>query len=248
RMIFLIVGICFIGVFILAAVQMFLSSQMLKWDIRTVEKKLGKVKRVSENLKVMDKNQGKIKQLSQQIDDLLKVRPDFAVPLKDMAKALPEEIVLSKCVLTANKIELEGSVFADYEEASQSIADFKKKLAKTGFFSNVAVPTIELEEISPELSSGGGEEGLRLTQGKNREFKLSAEIVNVPKTAVVETNPPGAKETKTEMPEKVAGSNDSISDYKPTSDAANAKPVFGKNRPILSADKTGRKVKKRKLE
>ena len=175
RMIFLIIGICFISIFILAAVQMFLSNQMVKWDIRSVEKKLGKVKRVSENLKMMDKNQGKIKQLSQQIEELFKSRPDFHPLLDKLAKAVPEEIVLTKCVLTANKLELEGSVFADYEDASGIIEIFKKEIAGSGYFSNVTVPPLELEEISPVLNSNEGSE-LRLTQQKNRNFKLSSDI------------------------------------------------------------------------
>jgi len=181
RMILLIIGFCLIGVFLLAGGQLFLSNQMVKWNIRAVEKKLSKVKRVSEDLKVMDQYQAKIKQLSQQIDDLIKSRPDFNLPLNDLAKALPEEIILNKCLFTANKIELEASMFADYEEANKFISDFKNKLAKTGYFSNITVPAIELEAISPELSSGGGQEKLRLTQPKDRNFKLSADVA-VPKT------------------------------------------------------------------
>jgi type IV pilus assembly protein PilM len=182
RMIFLIIGISLISVFVLAGVQMFLSNQMVKWNIRAVEKKLSKVKRVSEDLKVMAQYQGKIEELSKQIGKLVQSRPDFAQALKELAKVMPEEIVLSKCVLTGNKIELEASLFADYENADKIIAAFKKSLAKTGFFSNVIVPVIELEEISPVLNQGGGQLELRLTQAKDREFKLSA-LIGVSKIA-----------------------------------------------------------------
>jgi type IV pilus assembly protein PilM len=193
RMILLIIGFCLIGVFALASVQLFLSNQMVRWNIRAVEKKLSKVKRVSEDLKIMDQYQAKIKLLSQQIDDLIKSRPDFTLPLKDLAKALPEEVVLNSCILTANKIELEASVFADYEEANKFISDFKNRLAKTGYFSNITVPAIDLEAISPELSSGGGQEKLRLTQQKERNFKLSASVA-VPKTPASGANSGAGKE------------------------------------------------------
>ncbi len=176
RMIALISGVCLISVFILAAVQLFFANQMVKWNIRDAEKKLSKVKRVSEDLKVMDISQGKIKQLGQKVETLVKSRPEFSLPLNELVKAMPEEIVLDVCVLTAARIELEGSLFADYEEASKIIADLKNRLAKTGYFLNVSVSTIQLEAIAPELSSAGGREKLRLTQPKSRNFKLSAEI------------------------------------------------------------------------
>jgi type IV pilus assembly protein PilM len=251
RMILLISGFCFIGIFVLAAVQMFISNKMLKWDISSIDKKLGKVKRVSENLKVMDKNQGKINQLSQQIDDLIKSRSDFAVPLKDMTKVLPEEIVLSKCVLTANKIELEGSLFADYEEANGKIADFKKKLSKSGVFSNIVVPAITLEEIAPELSSGGSEERLRLTQDKKREFKLSAELA-MPRTSSSESQPVNnTGKTSGQEGKAVVGAPETPgpgAQFKgaggtPTS----PEPVHGSKPSVLSASETGRKVKKKKF-
>jgi type IV pilus assembly protein PilM len=252
RMIALIIGICFISVFVLAAVQMFLSNQMVKWNIRAVEKKLSKVKRVSEDLKVMGKYQGKIEEINRQISDLAQSRPDFTGPLKDLLKVIPEEIVLSKCLFTGNKVELEGRIFADYEQAQKSVADFKNGLAKTGYFTNLAVPAISLETISPELSSGGGQEELRLTQAKDRGFKLSAEVA-VPKTLVLGSQlmadtlkSAGQEEKALTATVKTPVPGAKVENTGGTPD--NPQPVHGSKPSVLSADKTGRKVKKRKVE
>ena len=243
RVIMLGIGICFISFFSLGIVQLFFRNQMIKGSIRTFDQKLSRVKRVSDDLKGLDKSQGKIKQRSQQIDDLIRARPDFISPLENLAKAIPEEILLSKCVFTQNKIEVEGSVFADYEEANVLIDLFKKGIAKNKNFSKVVVPSMELEVISPELNSGSGAaKQLRLTQPKERKFKLSADV-EIPKLAIIEVKPATA-EVKSEPPGTKVTPAPSSKGGTPD----NPEPVYGSRKPILSADKTGRKVKKKKLK
>jgi type IV pilus assembly protein PilM len=207
RVIILIIGICFISFFFLGMVQLFFRNQIIKGNIRTVDQKLSRVKKVSDDLKVLDKNQGKSKQRSLQIEALIGSRADFILPLKGLAKAMPEEIVLTKCVLTLDKIEIEGRIFADYEEANKIIGLLKLGLAKNGIFKNIAVPDIELENMTPELNSAGGTKGkFLLTQPKERSFRLSADVI-LPKVALDEGRSKIA-EKKNEIPQKEANKDD----------------------------------------
>ena len=238
RVVLLVIGICIISFFVLVTLQLFVRNQMSKGGIHAIEQKLSRVKMVSDDLKVLDKNQVKIKQRSEQIENLIRTRPDFIPIFNDLVRDMPEEIVLSKCVVALNKAEIAGNVFADYEEANRLIDLFKKGLAKSKNFNNVVIPPLELEGISPELNSGqatGGE--LRLTQPKERNFKLSIDI-SMPKVVAPEEKKLFS-EANSGISEAMAGNKGGTPD--------NPQPVFGENKPVLSAEKRKREFRKKKF-
>jgi type IV pilus assembly protein PilM len=252
RLILLIIWFCFVGVFILLSTQLFLSNHMIRWNIQTIEKKLTRVQRVSEDLKSLDKSQSKIKQRSQQIEDLINGRLDYPLVLEGLAKDTPEAIVLSKCTLDDKKLDIEGNIFADYEEAKSEIDLFGKALSKKGYFGNIVIPDIELEGISPELNPGVRGDQLRLTQPKERNFKLSADVV-APKIVVAQTKLPavesktpasGQKETEAQAQGAVKKAlKPGAPEGKLGGSADNPEPVWGATKPVLSVDKS--KVKKK---
>ncbi len=236
RLAVLITGICFVSFFLLGSIQLFFRNQMVKGAIRTTAQKLNQIKRVSDNLKELEESESKIKRRSQLVEDLIRKRPDFILPFEGIAKILPKDIVLTKCVLDLNKVEIEGKVFTDYEEAARLVNLFKKELVKNKIFNNVVVSPIELEGFSPELVSQGTAQGeLRLTQPKERSFKLSMDITVPQVAAVLASNKEEveklvdidqARETGTD---KEAGNNPRDKKYKSSSDVSRRPKIAVKN-------------------
>ena len=73
------------------------------------------------------------------------------------------------------RISLAGQVFSDYEEADKIIEKFRASLASMPHLSNIKVTPLALEKISLEEAARTNQP-LRLTQPKERDFTLSAEV------------------------------------------------------------------------
>jgi type IV pilus assembly protein PilM len=177
RIIFLVTGICIFVLFGGLSLQLLLSNVSLKRGIKKIEQGLEKVKSVSIGLNELVRTEQDILQRKQQIADLMKKMTDYPAELRDLMKAVPGGLLLKKCVLSSNKIEIEASVFADYEEANKIIGVFKERLQKITYFQNIQNVPIELEEIVPKIEGNAEPRILRLTQVKNRTFTLSADII-----------------------------------------------------------------------
>ncbi|MFH1339344.1 MAG: pilus assembly protein PilM [Candidatus Omnitrophota bacterium] len=71
-------------------------------------------------------------------------------------------------------LEIKGQIIADYERALQMIEHFSKSLQGLSYIKDIQVKPPELEKISPKRVPG--QEGLSLTEVKNRRFSLSARL------------------------------------------------------------------------
>ena len=176
RIFFLIVGGCFISVFILLTIQLFFSNVSHRRAIKRLDVKLETSKQLGQGLNKLVQKQNLITRRNSLVEDLIKKRPDFLTPLQKLAGVIPSEILLNECTLLSNKIDIKASIFADYEEADRLIREFKAKLETTKYFRNIEVAPLELELISPKVSSGTYELEVNLTQSQTRDFSLSAEI------------------------------------------------------------------------
>lgn len=176
RILFLIVAGCLISVFFMLTLQLFFSNVSHRRTIKRLEVKLDSIKRLSEGLKGLVEEQNLITVRNSIVEDLIKKRPDYLLPLQELARVIPQEILLNECTLVAGKIDIQASVFADYEEADRLIEEFKRNLETTKYFSKIDIVPLEIEVITPKIGGGTYEPEVDLTQSKTRDFKLSAEI------------------------------------------------------------------------
>jgi type IV pilus assembly protein PilM len=179
RLIVLIIGICLISIFGLLSLQMFISSLALQKNIKKTENKLSKIQKVSERIKDLVKKESIVNRRSQQLEGLIKSRPDLVLPLKDLARIVPLEVLLSSSSLSTNKIEITASVFEDYEKAVKIIEELKRSLEKMKYLANIVITPLLLEKMNPRLNNRAGSSDVSLTEPKKREFSITADIVMV---------------------------------------------------------------------
>lgn len=212
RFVLRITGIPLIFLFALATLHTLLNQRSIKINISGIDFKLNRVKVVTERLNYLSEQAAGINQRSAQIAEILKQRKDFLLPLEDLAKILPREILLTKLTISkageskagetggvgvhgdalessqvspgsglsptggADKakyqIKIEAQIFSTYEQATNIIQEFKKRLEAITYFININITPIKLEKISAQ--------DLRQTEDLTlpclRKFTLTAEL------------------------------------------------------------------------
>lgn len=177
--------------------SVFFNNRALNISIKGMDFELNRMKRVVERLKDLKEREEKVQRESSQIQEIVKKRENFALPLKALTKVIPEKVLLTQILIHKGngietqtlalnaaeftpqaqyKIEIKAGVFSDYEEANKIIASLRSRLEGTPYFKNVNTTSIELEKVS-SLSTTGQAQGLRLTQPRLRTFSLTADLV-----------------------------------------------------------------------
>lgn len=100
RFVLRITGILLIFLFSLATLHTLIDQRSIKINISGIDFKLNRVKVVTERLNYLSEQATGINQRSAQIAEVLKTRKDFLLPLQDLAKILPREILLTNLTIS----------------------------------------------------------------------------------------------------------------------------------------------------
>lgn len=181
RLILQITKIALIFTLCLLLITVFIRNRSTRMDLKGVKLELKGVKRIANKLRDLSKEEATWKQVTSQVQELLKTRQNFYLPLNKLGLAIPEEVLITSISISKAgqdiqqyKIEISAQVFADYENANRLISSFSANLEKTPYFRNINVTPIKLEKIT--VSSGSSGQELRLTQPQVRRFTLTADL------------------------------------------------------------------------
>jgi cell division ATPase FtsA len=200
RFVLRITGILLIFLFGIATLHTLLNQQSIKINISGIDFKLNRVKVVVERLNYLNEQTASINQRSAQIVETLKERKNFLLPLKDLAKILPREILLTKLTISKGgeskggetgdasvhadiessqvsdkakyQIKIEAEIFSTYEQATNIMQEFKKRLESINYFTNINITPLKLEKISVQDLKQTKD----LTLPSLRKFSLTAKI------------------------------------------------------------------------
>lgn len=93
-----ILSVKFILAFLFSAISLaaFINNRSVRSAIKKVEADLNEAKGIADTLKNLSQRDKKIKQESAQIQELINRRPDFYLPLMHLARAIPQEVLLTR--------------------------------------------------------------------------------------------------------------------------------------------------------
>jgi Tfp pilus assembly protein PilN len=209
RLIIMVTTIVLISLLALSSLGIFISSRAVRAAIKKVAANLNEITSIADTLKNLSQRDKTIKQESAQIQELVSRRPDFYLPLVSLAKAVPQEVFLTRVSIAktgapeanlsaetypvntipqasggptstdTDKIEIKAEAFADYETTEHIVKHMRANLEATAHFKNIQITPLKLEKISPRATSDASK-ALSLTQPMRRTFTVTADIIPSP--------------------------------------------------------------------
>lgn len=133
-----------LGVGICVAVNYFYSSKVdkVRSSVETVNKEIKKLKVVEEQLKEFEKNNAEVKSKIQALNNLEKDREGSLYLMRFLPSVIPSRLWLRNFNYRGKRVELLG-ISRDERE----VADFVRKLEGSGYFKDVKIKLINLENI-----------------------------------------------------------------------------------------------------
>ena len=189
-------GVCLVFVFTLVSANVLMRRGFLQSSISALEVQLSGFKNVKDSLDGLSRKKDKLNQQLTKFSEI-KQNLDWNILLKKLSLSVPQDIVLTQTVITkgeilseaarqgrpelkvedkALRIKINARIFADYEQAQEIIENFKAAMEKTGYFTKINIPPLNLEEIVVSETVVPSENSA-LTRPQAREFSLEAEVV-----------------------------------------------------------------------
>lgn len=190
RMVLSLIGISLGVILALIYINALIDLYSHRSSIRQVDSELSRLKNINDRLRHLSQEDKRIEQRGLAIEAIIKQRQDFYLLLKELARVIPQQVLIIKINIskggggvqpsqtearsTEFKLSIDAKVFVDYEEASEIIENFRHSLESMSFFKDVEITPLKLEKISLEESAKSG----KLTKPQERAFVLTAIIVN----------------------------------------------------------------------
>ncbi len=96
RLVILAAKIILISLLSVSSAVIFINSRVVSAAIKKVDAELQKVKNIADTLKNLNQRDRKIRFESAQIQELINKRPDFYLPLFNLARTVPKEVLLTR--------------------------------------------------------------------------------------------------------------------------------------------------------
>jgi type IV pilus assembly protein PilM len=174
RLILLILSFIFISLFSLAVLKVSLDNALIRRDIRSKEFELKRFKKLGQRLNELQVKEKFIEKKDAQIKLLCAGKDPMRSALRELPKAVPEEVVLTKLTLKEGQITIKAEVSSDYEQALEIVEGFQHKLENTQYFKNVSITPLKLERFTAQMVGASGE--IVLTSVKIRKFTVTADV------------------------------------------------------------------------
>ncbi|MCK4809428.1 MAG: pilus assembly protein PilM [Candidatus Omnitrophica bacterium] len=202
RLIFVGIGLVLIAVFIFTSVSLWIAAAGTERSISRLDFEIERLKSVSQKAAQLRSRIQELKTRKLEIESLRKQRMNPAFILKEVVKVRPQEIMFTSLDIRAKdevldeksnkrtapktkpssgssalaelnyEIEIEGTTFANYEDAYEIIGEFVRDLDKLKPFGNIKLNPPMVAPVFPIVE----EEIVRLTEFTWRNFKVIADL------------------------------------------------------------------------
>ncbi|MCP4652131.1 MAG: pilus assembly protein PilM [Candidatus Omnitrophica bacterium] len=202
----IIIGIIILSFTFLGWLKVYIDNRLLSRTIITLDLEVKKSEKIITMLDQKKQQRRNIDDRLKEVRNILDKRLDMASVLEEVAKATPIDATLKKFTLSPKVVSAPVSrsrrrrppskkkasevldqnyivnmdviCFADYGKAVELAERFTEKLEKSNMFEAVSVNVPEMGSIQPSVD---GDQGVLLTQQRERFFSIYAELIKVGK-------------------------------------------------------------------
>lgn len=189
-------GACLVFIFTLVGTNILIRRGFLQSSVSEVETQLGGFKNVKDSLDELSRKKDKLNlQLAKFAE--IKQNLDWNSLLNKLSLSVPQDVVLTLVVIAkgeilsesarenssepkvedkALRIKINARIFADYEKAQEIIENFRAAMKETGYFSEINISSLGLEEIVVSEAAMPLENSA-VTRPQMREFSIEAKVI-----------------------------------------------------------------------